>query len=307
MSGRGTAAPCAAWQAATRSAATRTRKALSGRSHRARERAAWSRPACRAKTTPMTASGTSVASIGTRMFRPVPTLNAVSRVASQATPRPARTRSSAASRARCRNPSASTAAASTVSRLWTGTGGGHRPRTGGVRAPITKYVMATDVVRAAAREAAELTVTVVPIARGAGDPPPPARPGVDRLQVSTARPRRRGRCRANRAAGLGGGASSPRRVASTAARLPRPLLRHRRTMTAAPRPHQRDGARSPSTGWVKEAKIEAAGDEVLPSLQSGLVPDFTPARVVGAAAAVEQAAERLRCLGASAPTMCSSL
>jgi hypothetical protein len=47
-----------------------------------------------------------------------------------------------------------------------------RDEAGGVRAPITKQVIATDAVRAAARDAAELTVTVVPIARGAGDPAP---------------------------------------------------------------------------------------------------------------------------------------
>jgi hypothetical protein len=59
-----------------------------------------------------------------------------------------------------------------VSRLRTGTGGGRRRRSPRVRAPITKRVAATDAVRAAARDAAELTVTIVPIARGAGDPAP---------------------------------------------------------------------------------------------------------------------------------------
>lgn len=42
----------------------------------------------------------------------------------------------------------------------------------GVRAPITKNVTATDAVRAATREADELTVTIVPVARGGGEPAP---------------------------------------------------------------------------------------------------------------------------------------
>jgi hypothetical protein len=43
---------------------------------------------------------------------------------------------------------------------------------GGVRAPITKHVIATGAVRAAIRDAGELTVTIVPVARGAGEPDP---------------------------------------------------------------------------------------------------------------------------------------
>lgn len=38
----------------------------------------------------------------------------------------------------------------------------------GVQAPITKHVIATDAVRAAVRDADEITVTVVPVAMGAG-------------------------------------------------------------------------------------------------------------------------------------------
>jgi hypothetical protein len=45
---------------------------------------------------------------------------------------------------------------------------------------MTKYAMATDAVRAAARDAAELTVTVVPIARGAGEP---ASLGLDSVSI----------------------------------------------------------------------------------------------------------------------------
>jgi hypothetical protein len=50
-------------------------------------------------------------------------------------------------------------------------GAGHEDDRG-VVAPIVKHVIATDAVRAAAGHGDELTVTVVPVRRGAGDPPP---------------------------------------------------------------------------------------------------------------------------------------
>jgi len=54
-----------------------------------------------------------------------------------------------------------------------GQGAPHRDTTdapaGEVIAPITKHLIATDAVREAARGAGEVTVTVVPVARGAGE------------------------------------------------------------------------------------------------------------------------------------------
>jgi hypothetical protein len=42
----------------------------------------------------------------------------------------------------------------------------------GVQAPITKHIIATDTIRAQARAADELTISIVPVARGAGEPAP---------------------------------------------------------------------------------------------------------------------------------------
>jgi hypothetical protein len=61
-------------------------------------------------------------------------------------------------------------------------GQGARPRdtadapAGEVIAPVTKHVIATEAIRAAARGDQEVTVTVVPVARGAGELRP-LRPG----------------------------------------------------------------------------------------------------------------------------------
>ena len=50
-----------------------------------------------------------------------------------------------------------------------------------------------------------------------------------------------------------------------------------------------------------------AGAEILASEQLGLVPDFTPPRLLAAAAGVEGIAERIRWCAACAPTTWSSL